>query len=119
MTEPRLKCPRTAALLTSLRIGGIEVDVCEDCGGLWLDRFEIAKFDRPEMVLGDALAAHLDQFPPPVIDHSVRIRCPRHPSTVMLRRRYSAALPIEVDECPQCGGVWLDADELDVIRGSR
>lgn len=119
MTGPRLKCPRTAALLTSLRIGGIEVDVCEDCGGLWLDRFEIAKFDRPEMVLGDALAAHLDQFPPPVIDHSVRIRCPRHLSTVMLRRRYSAALPIEVDECPQCGGVWLDADELAVIRGSR
>jgi len=34
----------------------------------------------------------------------------------MLRRRFSTAVPVEIDICPQCGGVWLDSDELAQIR---
>ena len=37
----------------------------------------------------------------------------------MLRRPYGARVPVEIDECPQCGGVWLDADELASIRDAR
>ena len=36
---------------------------------------------------------------------------------VMLRRRFSAGVPVQIDECPQCGGIWLDSDELTQIRG--
>ena len=35
---------------------------------------------------------------------------------VMLRRKFSAAVPVEIDVCPQCGGIWLDSDELAQIR---
>jgi uncharacterized protein len=111
-----LVCPRCEASLVRLRIGGVDTDVCESCGGLWLDSHELARFDRPEVVFGDALVAHLRQFPPPLIDHSLRLRCPRHPDVVMLRRPYASRVAVEIDHCPECGGVWLDTDELASIR---
>lgn len=118
MATNDLRCPRTAAPLVRLRIGGVNTDVCEDCGGLWLDRLEISSFERPESVLGEALVAHLEQFPAALLDHSLRLRCPRHPEVVMLRRAFSRSIPVAVDECPQCGGLWLDTDELAEIRRS-
>jgi Zn-finger nucleic acid-binding protein len=111
-----LPCPRCRLALVEMRIGGVETDVCEHCGGLWLDRHEPARFERPEQVFGDALVAHLQQFPTVLLDHSVRLQCPRHGDVTMLRRPYSARASVEVDVCPQCGGVWLDADELAEIR---
>jgi uncharacterized protein len=99
-----------------MRIGGIDTDVCEHCGGLWLDRLELARFEDPGNPFGDALVAHLSQFPTTLIDHSQRLRCPRHPSVVMLRRRFTSTTPVEIDECPECGGLWLDKDELAAIR---
>jgi Zn-finger nucleic acid-binding protein len=51
-----------------------------------------------------------------LVDHSVRLNCPHHRGVVMLRHRFSTAVPVEIDECPQCGGVWLDSDELAQIR---
>lgn len=117
MSTRPLRCPRSTSIpLWKLRVGGIDTDVCEDCGGLWLDRLELARFEDPASAFGDALAAHLSQFPPALIDHSVRLRCPHHPDVVMRRRKYSAAVPVDIDECPQCGGIWLDADELAQIR---
>ena len=117
MPTRSLRCPRSASFpLRPLRVGGVNTDVCEDCGGVWLDRLELARFEDPVSAFGDALVAHLSQFSPALIDHSVRLRCPHHPDVVMLRRKYSAAIPIDIDECPQCGGIWLDADELAQIR---
>jgi len=111
-----LPCPRCTTPLACVPIGGISVDVCESCGGLWLDRLELARFDEPDSVLGEALLAHLGQFPVAIVDRSVRLNCPRHPGVVMMRRPFSPAAPVEIDECPQCGGQWLDADELAQIR---
>ena len=111
-----LACPRCAAPLSRVLIGGVGVDVCEACGGLWLDRLELARFEEPDSVLGDALLAHLSQFPVAIVDRSARLRCPRHREVVMMRRAFSRAYPVEIDECPECGGVWLDADELAQIR---
>ena len=116
MTVHQIRCPRSSIPLTRLRIGGIDTDLCEDCGGLWLDRLELARFQDPASAFGDALVAHLEQFPPALIDHSIRLTCPRHPEVVMLRRKFSLAVPIEIDECPECGGIWLDSDELAQIR---
>ena len=111
-----LACPRCSAPLSRVLIGGVGVDICESCGGLWLDRLELARFEEPDSVLGEALLAHLSQFPVEIVDRSVRLRCPRHPAVVMMRRAFSRSVPTEIDECPECGGLWLDADELARIR---
>jgi Zn-finger nucleic acid-binding protein len=116
MTTHTLGCPRCSAQLSSLRIGGISTDICETCGGLWLDRLELSRFEDPDSVLGDALVAHLSQIPTALIDHAARLHCPRHPGVVMLRRAFSRTIPIQIDECPECGGLWLDAGELAQIR---
>jgi Zn-finger nucleic acid-binding protein len=50
------------------------------------------------------------------IDHSARIRSPRHPEVMMMRRFYSPARNIEIDECPKSGGIWLDPGELSHLR---
>jgi Zn-finger nucleic acid-binding protein len=42
MTTHALSCPRDATRLTRLRVGGVDTDVCESCGGLWLDTDELA-----------------------------------------------------------------------------
>ena len=115
-TIPRMTSEPKPRPLSCVDSRGIDTDVCEDCGGLWLDRVELSRFDDPNSVFGDALVAHLRQFPPALLDHSIRLNCPRHPEVVMLRRRFSAAAPIEIDECPECGGIWLDTDELAQIR---
>jgi len=54
---PPLPCPRCSTALAATPIGGIAVDVCESCGGLWLDRLELARFEEPDSVLGEALLA--------------------------------------------------------------
>jgi Zn-finger nucleic acid-binding protein len=119
MAVPAIECPRCAATLVRVRVGGVETDVCEECGGLWLDRNELGRFDRPELAFGDALVAHLQQFPAQLLDHTIRLRCPQHRDVTMLRRPYAAHARVEIDQCPQCGGVWLDADELASIREAR
>ena len=116
MTIDTLSCPRCGAPLTPLRVGGTSTDVCENCGGLWLDRLELARFEDPDSVFGDALVAHLGQIPAALIDHAARLRCPHHPGAVMLRRAFSRTILIQIDECPECGGLWLDAGELAQIR---
>src|SRR5688572_153990 len=97
-TDP-LRCPRSSTPLTPLRIGGVSTDICEDCGGLWLDRLALARFERPDSAFGGALVAPPSQSPPPLAAHSVRLPCPRHRDVVMLRHRFSAAVAVEIDEC--------------------
>jgi Zn-finger nucleic acid-binding protein len=116
MPAHELACPRCSTPLAHVLIGGVDVDVCEACGGLWLDRLELARFEESDSVLGEVLLAHLSQFPVAIVDRSARLRCPRHPEVVMMRRAFSRAYPVEIDECPECGGLWLDAGELAQIR---
>jgi len=35
----------------------------------------------------------------------------------MMRHFFSSRRQVEVDECPSCGGYWLDAGELALVRG--
>ena len=37
-------------------------------------------------------------------------------NTGMLRRFYSPLHVVEIDECPGCGGIWLDAGELEKLQ---
>jgi len=35
----------------------------------------------------------------------------------MMRHFFSVKRQVEIDECPSCGGIWLDSGELGQIRG--
>ena len=51
-----------------------------------------------------------------VVDHTKRLKCPKCDDIVMMRHFFSVKKEVEVDECPGCGGFWLDAGELRKIR---
>jgi Zn-finger nucleic acid-binding protein len=38
-----MQCPRCRGLLAEMRRAGILVDACPGCGGVWLDRGELAR----------------------------------------------------------------------------
>jgi Zn-finger nucleic acid-binding protein len=69
--------------MTPIEADHVEVDMCTNCGGIWLDDNEL------EEMLGT-------------------IRCP-HCDRLMVIRELRG---VEYDYCPDCGSVWMDRGEL-------
>ncbi len=97
-------------------MGQLTVDVCQGgCGGIWFDNFELRKVDDPQEFEGGALL-HVGRDDSIVVDTQRRRNCPKCPNIVMMRHYFSDKKEVMVDECPGCGGVWLDVGELAAIR---
>ena len=111
-----MKCPRTGGSLKRVKVGGIEVDISEQCGGVFFDNLEIEKFNVPTDRRGEVLAQHLAQFADQPLDLSKRINCPKCQDVMMMRRYESPRHLVEIDECPACAGIWLDTGELELLR---
>lgn len=110
-----MNCPRTGTPLKEIEIDGVVVDFSEACGGVWFDNFELGKFDEISETGGEALARMMDEHQNEDINLEQRLKCPRD-GAILMRHFFSPARKIEVDECPQCGGIWLDGGELTSIR---
>lgn len=111
-----MKCPRTGTELKKITIEGITVDVSEACGGVWFDNWELIKFDEVHEKGGEELSSLMEQHKNDSIDLSPRMNCPKCDGIVLARHFYSPKREIEIDRCPNCGGIWLDAGELAKIR---
>ena len=113
-----MKCPACENMLQEMTAGDVAVDVCKGgCGGIWFDQFELKKFDEPHESAGEALL-DIERDESLVVDYSKRINCPKCDGVVMMRHFFSVKKGVEVDECPNCAGFWLDAGELRKIRSS-
>lgn len=111
-----MKCPACRRNLRQRASGPVTVDVCEDgCGGVWFDPFELSKVDERHEAPGDLLLS-LAPAPGVTVDHARRRSCPKCADVVMMRHFSSPKQRVEVDECPGCGGFWLDPGELASIR---
>lgn len=118
-----LECPSCVRPLLSLDEGGIEVPVCEGCGGVWLDR------DRSERILEGDLTADEKRVAKTASRHSRTRRSkstyrslPERPENerhcpechVLMRPYLVEALEIVVDGCNRHGS-WFDAGELGIV----
>lgn len=112
-----MTCPACGRELTTMTAGPIAVDVCvTGCAGIWLDNHELEKVDEQSEAAGAALL-EIPGDPSLAVDLGRRRSCPKcGPEMVMMRHFESIARKVAVDECPSCGGIWLDAGELNVIR---
>lgn len=113
-----MKCPRDGQSMLHETFGGVAVDLCPGCAGVWFDSFELAKFDDSAEHVGSELMARIealraDALP---VDMSVRLASPADPAVTMMRRFADPEGTIEIDECPASGGIWLDAGELGALR---
>ncbi len=111
-----MECPRCSNTLSTIKVDDLEVDVCQGgCGGLWFDIFELKKVDELHEIKGESLL-NIERNENLEIDYSKRINCPKCTEVVMMRHYWSPKKEIEIDECPYCGGYWIDAGELYAIR---
>ena len=113
-----MKCPRTGTDLKEVEIDGVKIDISESCGGVWFDNFELEKFDNVDKAAGAELVELLAKYTDKELDLEPRLQSPRHPEVTMMRQFYSPAQRIEIDVCPQSGGVWLDPGELAICAFS-
>jgi len=111
-----MNCPACNHELSRAVAGDVTVDVCRGgCGGVWFDQFELRKMDEPQEAIGDAIL-DIPTAKGVRVDHGPRRSCPKCQNTPMLRHFYSVRRQVQVDECAQCGGFWLDLGELRTIR---
>ncbi len=112
-------CPACFNGLTETQVGSVTVDVCRGgCGGIWFDAFELQRVDEPQEASGEPLL-QVERDPNIQVDFVRKRDCPRCAGVKLKRRFFSARRQVEVDECPGCGGYWLDAGELDKIRQEK
>jgi Zn-finger nucleic acid-binding protein len=111
-----MKCPECENQLQEMTVSDVTVDVCKGgCGGIWYDNFELKKFDEPHESAGEELL-DIERDESIVIDQTKKRNCPKCDDIVMMRHFFSTKKEVEIDECPNCGGIWLDAGELEKIR---
>jgi uncharacterized protein len=114
-----MKCPACFNELTETQVGSVSVDVCQrGCGGIWFDAFELQRVDEEHEAAGERLLdiQHDERV---VVDHARKRECPRCPGVKLQRHFSSARRQVEVDQCPNCAGYWLDAGELAKIRAEK
>ncbi len=114
-----MQCPACFNQLSAMQVGNVTVDVCQGgCVGIWFDAFELQRVDDQEEAAGEAML-HIRKDPKVQVDPSRKRSCPKCEGIKLKKHFFSAKRRIEVDECPNCGGYWLDAGELAQIRQEK
>ena len=113
-----MRCPVCESELQQVPASDLVVDACVGgCGGIWFDQLELQKVDEAHEEAGQALL-DVRRDPSISMDSSRRVNCPKC-DVVMMRHFFSIKRNAEVDECPKCGGYWLDFGDLGEIRRSN
>jgi len=105
-----LTCVKCTSVLDRATFEGLEVDLCPECGGLWLDRGEITRAARlPEGELTRLRSLLNDTAGQPGAPSDSLLPCP-----ACLGRLSEVLLGnVHVDYCAACHGIFLDRGELE------
>jgi Zn-finger nucleic acid-binding protein len=114
-----MKCPACFNELTEMQTAGVAVDICHGgCGGIWFDAFELQRFQAATDPVGEQML-RIERDPLMSVDHARKRECPRCDGVKLKRHFSSAQRQVEVDQCPNCAGYWLDAGELEKVRAEK
>ncbi len=106
-----MQCPTCPTLLIELKVGGLELDECPRCLGMWFDPGELQR------LMGEALQATRgmqQRYLPPTGDEKIPARsaCPRCVSGRLVERDEAGHL---LAGCARCGGAWVPGTLLSYI----
>ncbi|HNP97186.1 MAG TPA: zf-TFIIB domain-containing protein [Cyclobacteriaceae bacterium] len=94
----------------------IEIDLCDTCGGVWLDKGELEKIqDIRVNDYSDELKMIPDYVGKSILLAKSKSASPVHCpvcSQVLERREYGYGSQVMIDSCVKGHGVWLDKGEL-------
>ena len=104
-----MKCPKCDGMLQLVVQDNIEVDRCDQCGGLWFDMLEVDRLQKAKnrasaLDTGDARVGE-------ELNQQGKIECPRC-HTQMIRMVDLRQHHIWYESCPVCYGKWFDAGEF-------
>lgn len=106
-----MRCPKCDSSFEQIHHGGIEVDRCEKCKGLWFDTFEHEELSA----LGGSEAIDTGTTGANKANDSVAGLCPRC-SVKMINMVVAGQPHIAYESCGVCHGVFFDAGEFRDFR---
>lgn len=106
-------CPRCHSNLEHYAYRDRDLDMCPQCGGVWLDRGEFRDLTRESDVYQGEQAPK-GYVRGPIKDSVKYIPCVRC-GGLMHRKNFAKVSGVIIDEC-RSHGVWLDGGELERIR---
>jgi uncharacterized protein len=114
MPDATIACVKCNSELDKSIVYDVEVDVCRQCGGLWLDRGEIAALAAmPDSELAELRSMQGETAIQP---RKTKLRCPACPG--MLEEKTIGL--VRVDFCARCQGFHLDRGEFDhAVKSAR
>ena len=116
-TLKTLTCPACGKTMKKVFIPseGINLDICtEGCGGIYFDNREFKDFDEKNEDIS-AIIENLEGKTFEKVDETAKRHCPNCGS-IMVKNHSSIKQEIQVDDCYNCGGKFLDNAELVKIR---
>jgi Zn-finger nucleic acid-binding protein len=117
-----MNCPRcNNSILKSTEYDGQKIEVCPDCKGEWLFAEELQKIaEHHEEVFTPEEIASLDALNKEIFtaekDDKDDLNCPACGDVRMEHFNYSDTSGIILHKCTECGGIWMDKDQLQKIE---
>ncbi len=108
----KLKCPKCENVeLFEKQFEGTPVEVCDECGGIWLNKGELNKIAHP--ISGDIeFCSHETSGK----KSPSGLECPVCKGVQLVRANFIEFSDIMLDVCLECHGIWLDKGELEAIN---
>jgi Zn-finger nucleic acid-binding protein len=104
-----MECPLGHGALTAQTHGALNVEMCPECGGEWIERDTLALVEASAVSDKSVLAGMIEYQ-----RHPSERRCPAC-ARLMYEFDYRAN-PLEIDACPDGHGYWLDGGEEARVR---
>ena len=112
-----MRCPACANELVAVKIDKVTLDVCRNsCGGVWFDAGEFDLYDEAKENVPHEILRPVKSAQIAVVDRNKTRNCPHCASTALIKRFVDGTYQLQIDQCPQCAGIWLDVGELENIR---
>lgn len=109
-----MNCLNCAAEMTNVQVAtkknSISYDICESCGSLWLDSGELDKMAF--QVEGSIEYCEAEKNPE---TEDQPKKCPRCDDSTLDKVKFLESDTLFLHRCPNCGGFWLDAGQLNLV----
>ena len=110
-----MQCPVCKKEMVEVNIDGVVIDICKDsCKGMWFDWHELTKLDEKHENVCEVLEEALNH-PRTNREDRGKIHCPKC-EIPMFIHKHKSSKEVDVDECYNCAGFFLDSGELKAIR---
>lgn len=108
-------CPVDKTAMKEIQAYDAFLDMCPECMGVWFDYEELRKMTE-KLAFGvyDKAIKGADKSSRVQKDHFWQedsLECPRDYHK-MQKRDYAGDSKIHIDHCVDCGGFWIDGDEI-------